>query len=116
MVFNGIENNDTEKTTEKAADKILNMRIFEDSHGKMNRSILDDKLSVLLIPNFTLSAVCDSRRPSFSNAKDKELSKSIYENLFRLLKNRSHCENGIFSAHMRIQAENDGPVNIILKL
>jgi D-tyrosyl-tRNA(Tyr) deacylase len=116
LVFVGIEKNDTENMLEKMSDKILTLRIFEDDQGKMNRSVLDDDLSILLIPNFTLSAVCDSRRPSFSNAKEKDVSEKMYENLFLLLKEKAQCQKGVFSAHMHIHAENSGPVNIIIKL
>jgi D-tyrosyl-tRNA(Tyr) deacylase len=77
MVLIGIGENDTEKDIKWVADKILNLRVFEDSNGKMNLSLLDVKGELLLIPQFTLYGDCrKGRRPSFSNSASQQKVKS----------------------------------------
>lgn len=117
LVYVGFENGDTREILEKGARKILNLRVFEDGNGKLNLSVLDINGEVMLIPNFTLAGnVQKGTRPSFDNALNPEDASKLFDTLSELLRREVKLKTGVFRDHMDIQSENDGPVNIIIKL
>lgn len=116
LLLVGIKQGDDEKTLEKVADKVANLRIFTDENDKMNLSLKDVQGEVLSISQFTLYADCKKgRRPSFAIAEKPELANALYEKFNELL--RAHdltVKPGIFGADMKVSLLNDGPVTIIL--
>jgi D-tyrosyl-tRNA(Tyr) deacylase len=119
LVLLGIRNNDTELDAEYLAAKTVNLRIFGDENGKMNLSLLDTRLDMLVISQFTLHA--DTRhgnRPSFTDACEPERAEHLYncyiEECKRLL-GHPKVHEGKFGAMMKIKLVNDGPVTIILR-
>ncbi len=117
VVFLGIEEKDEKKHLEELADKIINLRIFEEN-GKMKRSLKDKGYQVLCISNFTLCASLNrGRRPSFEKAKDKTIAKDFFEEFVScFLKMGIDTKKGIFGEHMRLDLELDGPVNIVINI
>lgn len=98
------------------AKKVANLRIFDDEHGVMNKSLLDVRGSALSISQFTLYGDCKKgNRPSYINALTAEKARKLYEQFNEELKKYVHVETGIFQADMKIQLINDGPVTIILE-
>lgn len=116
MALVGISTEDQEDILEKMADKVVNLRVFSDEEGKMNRSLLDVKGEILSISQFTLYADAKKgRRPSFTHAAKPDVSLPMYNQFNELLKAKGvHVETGIFGADMKISLLNDGPVTIIL--
>ena len=113
----GFTHNDTIKEIDYMVDKVINLRIFDDENGIMNKSLLDIKGSILSISQFTLYA--DSRkgrRPSYVNALSSDKAKELYEIFNNKLKEQIiNVETGIFQADMKVSLTNDGPVTIILE-
>ena len=113
----GFTHNDTIKEIDYMVDKIINLRIFDDENGIMNKSLLDINGSILSISQFTLYA--DSRkgrRPSYVNALSSDKAKELYEIFNNKLKEQNiTVETGIFQADMKVSLTNDGPVTIILE-
>ena len=116
VVLLGISENDTEEDVKYLADKISNLRIFEDFEGKMNLSCFDIKGEVLVISQFTLLANCrKGRRPSFIEAAKPEKAIPLYDKFIILLKETGlEVKTGEFGASMLVEIYNDGPVTIIL--
>ncbi len=116
VVLVGVGRDDTESTAAFMADKIVNLRIFNDEQGKMNRSILDTGGAVLAVSQFTLYGDArGQRRPSFMLAARPEKGKALYEEFVRALKHIGvRVETGIFQAHMSVELSNDGPLTILL--
>ena len=116
LVFVGIEKQDTLEDLHYLADKVVNLRVFEDDQGKLNISVKDKNYEIMCIPNFTLSAcVRKGRRPSFDNAASKDKASQFFDIFYKKLKEfQIRCVVGIFGASMVIEARNYGPVNIIL--
>jgi D-tyrosyl-tRNA(Tyr) deacylase len=117
LLLLGIGINDTSENVDKLADKVVNLRIFEDGAGKMNLSLKDVKGEILVVPQFTLYAnTNEGRRPSFEKAKNPEEAKKLFEEFLKKLKQEEFKpESGIFGEHMKVSLENDGPVTIILE-
>ncbi|RWR15220.1 D-aminoacyl-tRNA deacylase [Siminovitchia fortis] len=113
----GITHDDTEKEAEWLADKIINLRIFEDADGKMNRSLKDVNGEILSVSQFTLYADCNKgRRPSFVDAAAPDMANSMYEHFNELLRSRGvKVETGVFGAMMEVDLVNDGPVTLVLE-
>ncbi|MEO0139018.1 MAG: D-aminoacyl-tRNA deacylase [candidate division WOR-3 bacterium] len=117
LVYVGFERGDNEGVLEKGIRKILNLRIFEDENGKMNLSVKDIGGEIMLVPNFTLAGNAQKgNRPSFDNALNPEEASKLFDKLYEMLKGEIPLKTGVFRDHMIIQSENDGPVNIIIKL
>ena len=112
----GISETDSEEDGKYLADKIANLRIFEDLQGKINLSCLDIKGEFLVISQFTLLADCrKGRRPSFTEAARPEKAIPLYEKFISLLKETGlKVETGEFGASMLFEINNEGPVTIIL--
>jgi len=116
VLFVGFTHNDTMADVEYMVNKILNLRIFEDSDGKMNLSILDVGGSILSISQFTLySDAKKGNRPSFVNAMKPDEADNLYNLFNELLGKKIHIETGIFGADMKVSICNDGPVTILLE-
>lgn len=116
VLFVGIHGEDTEKDLAWMAEKVSNLRVFEDEAGKMNRSVLDEGGGVLSIPQFTLYGNTQKgRRPNFMEAAPPDQAKAYYLQFNELLAEQSvHVEAGVFGADMDISLTNDGPVTLIL--
>lgn len=116
LVFLGVGKDDTQTDIDFIADKIANLRIFEDSDGKMNLSVTDIGGAVLLISQFTLFGDCrKGRRPDFTAAGPPDMANRFYEQTITAVKAKGvPFETGVFAAHMDIDALNDGPVTLIL--
>ncbi|WP_027003194.1 D-aminoacyl-tRNA deacylase [Hugenholtzia roseola] len=117
LVLLGISQQDTPQEVEKLAQKIVNLRIFSDAEGKMNRSLLESEGEVLLVSQFTLMA--DTRkgnRPSFAAAAAPPLALPLYEAMQRRLSEllQKDVPTGVFGAMMQVRLCNEGPVTIIL--
>jgi len=112
----GISETDSEEDGKYLADKIVNLRIFEDLQGKINLSCLDIKGEFLVISQFTLLADCrKGRRPSFTEAARPEKAIPLYEKFISLLKETGlKVETGEFGASILVEINNEGPVTIIL--
>ena len=116
MVLLGVAEGDTEKDAELLCRKIVNLRVFEDDAGKMNRSILDVDGEMLVISQFTLMANCrHGNRPDFMASAKPSEAIPLYE-YFKQLASESvrRVECGIFGADMKVSLLNDGPVTIVL--
>jgi D-aminoacyl-tRNA deacylase len=107
---------DTAATAVSMAEKVVNLRVFNDDQGKINRSLLDTGGAILAVPQFTLYGdVRGQRRPSFNKAAPPEQGKALYENFVEALKALGvRVEKGVFQAHMSLDLVNDGPVTILV--
>jgi len=113
----GIAKPDAPADAEFLAEKILNLRVFPDEAGKMNRSLLDIGGALLVVSQFTLYGDCrKGRRPSFDDAAPAELARPLYEHFIEVArKSRLRVENGAFQAHMEVSLVNDGPVTLLVE-
>ena len=116
MVLVGVAQGDGEKDMQYMADKVPNLRIFEDEQGKMNLSLLDAGGSILAVSQFTLLADArGGRRPSFIEAARPETANPLYVELIRCWRDTGVIvETGVFQAEMAVSLVNDGPVTILL--
>ena len=116
LVYLGVGKEDTQADAEFMADKLVNLRIFADEAGKMNRSVLDIGGGVLLVSNFTLQGDCrKGRRPGFDAAADPQLAEPLYEKVAELIGRADIAvAKGSFGAHMHVTSINDGPVTFLL--
>lgn len=114
LILLGVGPNDTEDTAVKLADKICNLRIFEDENGKMNRSLEQAGGGILVVSQFTLYADTSSRRPGFSGAAKPDLAIPLYEKFMERCRERGFTvEHGEFGADMQVFSQNNGPVTIL---
>lgn len=115
LLLVGITDGDTIEMVEKIANKVVDLRIFDDEDGKMNLGIEEVGGSILSISQFTLYGDCKKgRRPSFIQAARPEISKPLYEKFNEVLARRIETKPGIFGAEMLIDLCNDGPITMIL--
>ena len=116
LVYLGIHQTDELNDIEYLCDKIIGLRIFEDSLGKMNLSIREVGGSLLLVSQFTLYGDCrKGKRPSFADAAPPEKAKLLYEALTEKCRERGIAvETGVFREMMKIYSINDGPVTLLL--
>jgi D-tyrosyl-tRNA(Tyr) deacylase len=107
---------DTESEVDYLSDKVLGLRIFPDSAGKMNRNIVDAGGSLLIVSQFTLYGDCrKGRRPSFDDAAAPEHAQALYNYLVRKLRSGPvQVETGVFQATMEVRLVNQGPVTILM--
>ena len=114
LVLLGVGPNDTHETAVKLADKICNLRVFEDENGKMNRNLEQVGGSLLVVSQFTLYADVSKRRPGFTKAAKPDLAIPLYERFMDQCRQRGfHVEHGEFGADMKVASVNDGPVTIL---
>jgi D-aminoacyl-tRNA deacylase len=113
----GVTHNDKEEDAVFLADKIVNLRIFEDDAGKMNLSLLEVGGEILSVSQFTLYGDCrKGRRPNFMEAARPEQANQLYERFNQLLREKGiRVETGIFGAMMDVELINDGPVTLIVE-
>ena len=115
-VFLGVADGDTQKDIAWLADKVVNLRIFDDESGKMNRSVIDEKGEILIVSQFTLCGDCKrGRRPSWTDAADPVVANSMYEKFVSEIESRGVITaTGIFQALMKVDICNDGPVTLMI--
>jgi len=117
LVFVAVHRDDQEKDIARLAERILSYRVFPDAAQRMNRSLVDEALDLLLVPQFTLAAdTKKGMRPSFSSAAPPEKGKALFDYL--LTQARSHHKKtfaGQFGADMQLSLTNDGPVTFWLQ-
>lgn len=116
MVLLGIKKGDRESDADYLMDKLINLRIFEDEAGKMNRSLLEAGGSVLMVSQFTLYGDArKGRRPSFTEAEEPARAEALFDYCVDWLRGRDlNVATGVFGADMLVAIENDGPVTILL--
>jgi len=116
MILLGVGREDTSAVATSLAEKVANLRIFEDDQGKMNRSLLDVNGAALVVSQFTLYGDArGQRRPSFISAATPEKAKALYEEFTLAMQNLGvSVATGIFQAMMSVELVNEGPVTILL--
>jgi D-aminoacyl-tRNA deacylase len=116
LVLVAVGRDDTAAVAASMAEKVANLRIFNDEQGKMNRSLLDIGGAALAVSQFTLYGDArGQRRPSFIQAAPPERGKTLYDEFVRALKTLGvKVETGVFQTHMSVELVNDGPVTILL--
>ena len=116
LVLLGVAVGDTDEDADWMADKVLNLRAFEDDQGKMNRSIQDVRGGVLVVSQFTLLGDCRSgRRPSFTAAADPAEAERLYLRCAALVAQSGlPVATGVFRAMMKVELVNEGPVTLLL--
>jgi D-aminoacyl-tRNA deacylase len=116
LVLVAVGRDDTTAAAASMAEKVANLRIFNDDQGKMNRSLLDVGGAILAVSQFTLYGDArGQRRPSFIEAAPPEQGKAFYDEFVRALQTLGvHVETGVFQTHMSVELVNDGPVTILL--
>ena len=116
LVFLGIEKGDAQKDADYLLEKVMNLRIFEDSEGKMNMSLLDIAGEMLVVSQFTLLGDCrKGRRPSFVAAEEPHGARMLYEYFIKHGREKMQkVYGGEFQAMMKVELLNDGPVTMLL--
>jgi D-tyrosyl-tRNA(Tyr) deacylase len=114
LVLLGVGPDDATAEVEWLAEKVVNLRIFEDNEGKMNRSLLDAGGAMLVVSQFTLFGDCrKGRRPSFTDAAPPELAEQLYDEFVARTRSLGvEVATGVFRAHMNVALVNDGPVTL----
>lgn len=117
LVLMGTRHGDTEESCRYLANKVVNLRIFEDEDGRMNRSIMDIDGQVMVVSQFTLYAdTHKGRRPAFTQAQEPTEAKKLYERFVELVSSEGIVTaTGEFGAVMDVRFNNQGPVTIILE-
>ena len=117
MLLVGFTDGDDSKIIDYMVDKVINLRIFDDENGIMNKSLIDSKGSILSVSQFTLYAdASKGRRPSYVKALSGDRAINLYNEFNEKLKKQNvHVETGIFGAEMKVSLINDGPVTILLE-
>ena len=117
LILLGVAKPDTIADATFLVEKILNLRVFQDADGKMNRSLFDTGGSLLVVSQFTLYGDCrKGRRPSFTQAAQPEVAQQLYEAfLAAVARHGVPVAHGTFGAHMAVSLVNDGPVTLLLE-
>lgn len=114
-VLLGVAREDSEADADALAKKIINLRIFEDENGKMNRSLLDVDGEMLVVSNFTLlAAYKKGNRPDYMGAAAPDEANRLYEYFASRSRELVPTQTGIFGADMKLHIDNDGPVTIVM--
>jgi len=117
LVLLGVGPDDTEAVCDKLAEKICNLRVFEDENGKMNLNLEQVGGSLLVVSQFTLYADTSSRRPGFTGAAKPDKAVPLYERFMEKCREKGFpVEHGRFGADMKVHSVNDGPVTILYDL
>jgi D-tyrosyl-tRNA(Tyr) deacylase len=116
LVYLSVGRDDKDADAEFIAEKLVNLRIFADQAGKMNRSILEIGGEILIVSNFTLHGDCrKGRRPGFDAAEEPQNAQRLYEKTIQLATQSGvKVEKGIFGVYMQVASVNDGPVTFLL--
>ena len=116
LVFVGVGKGDGENDISYMASKIPDLRIFEDTSGKFNLSLRENRGEILVVSQFTLFGDCRrGRRPSFTEAEEPAAARNLYDRLILKLRERGiSVQTGEFQAHMEVHLVNDGPVTLLL--
>lgn len=117
MILVGFTGGDNFDTIKYMTDKVVNLRVFDDENGIMNKSLLDKSYSILSVSQFTLYGdASKGRRPSYVNALNGSLAKPLYDKFNEELRKYGvEVKTGIFGADMKVELINDGPVTIMLE-
>jgi len=117
LVFLGIKSGDGEQEVKWLANKLVNLRLFNDHEGKINLSLLDIKGEALIVSQFTLYGDCTAgRRPSFIHSATPAIAKPLYDLFITEVKKYNVVtESGVFGADMKVSLTNDGPVTLIIE-
>jgi len=117
LVLVGVAKSDTAADAAALAEKVVQLRIFSDGEGKMNRSLLDTGGALLAVSQFTLYGDCrKGRRPSFDAAAGTEQARALYERFVEAARQAgARVETGVFQAHMAVSLVNDGPVTLLVE-
>ena len=117
LVLLGVAKEDNIKDAAYLAEKIINLRIFEDENGKMNRSLLETGGEMLVVSQFTLLGDCrKGRRPSFINAAPPDEADKLYEYFVKMIRQKGiSTQTGRFRAMMEVALVNDGPVTLVVE-
>lgn len=117
LVFLGVEKSDEIENAQKLAQKVANLRIFEDENDRMNFSVKDVNGEILVVSQFTLCGDCKKgTRPSFDKAAQPEKANALYEDFVRILKAEGFdVKTGKFRAMMDVELINDGPVTFMIE-
>ena len=117
MLLVGFTEGDTSNEIDYMVDKVINLRIFDDESGVMNKSLIDTDGSILSVSQFTLYGdASKGRRPSYVKALSGEKAIVLYNEFNQKLKDKNiHVETGIFGAEMKVSLINDGPITILLE-
>lgn len=117
LVFLGIEDADNDEDIQWLSNKIVNLRIFNDDNGVMNKSVMEMNGNILLVSQFTLHASTKKgNRPSYIKASKPDLAIPMYEKMIKQLEADlgRKIQTGVFGADMKIELLNDGPVTIVI--
>ena len=117
LVLLGVAKEDNIKDAAYLAEKIINLRIFEDENGKMNRSLLETGGEMLVVSQFTLLGDCrKGRRPSFINAAPPDEADKLYEYFVKMIRQKGiSTQTGRFRARIEVALVNDGPVTLVVE-
>lgn len=118
LAFVGIEKGDTIEQVQKSAKKVVNLRIFPDENGKMNRSLIDIQGEMLIVSQFTLCGDCKKgTRPSFDNSAPPDIANNLYEDFIKEVRSYGiKTQTGKFAAMMDVSLINDGPVTFMIEM
>lgn len=117
LIFLGVEKTDEIENAQKLTDKLINLRIFEDEYGKMNKSLFDVNGEILVVSQFTLMGDCKKgTRPSFDTAAPIDKAEKLYEDFVKIISQyKLKVKTGKFQAMMDISLINQGPVTLLVE-